>query len=379
MCGLCHTEVNPRGIYREDHYLAGGMRVGANPQGVFISRNLTPDPETGIGSWSEQQLVDAIRKGRAPEGRLLNLWGMPWMYLHNLTDEDATAISRYLKSMTPVHNLIPQTLHYGAAETIVRKLLTRSFPIARPPVLTYAVGSFANRPGIAPDVVERGLVNAQWGVLAVGMLALPFAAARRSRMPRTLRGWLMTVLSVVLLLLGLALGWFIYNMPTLSIMPPDRVAAGAAGSIYSPDISKLPPEKVSMIKRGQYLYTASSCAYCHENDGSGGFKVSGQSGTIFTPNISSDKEAGIGAWSDAEIARAVRGGVSRNGRPLYWQGMPWDHFSNWDEEDMRSLISYLRAMPPIAEKVPPYRPPAADDCAEYTFWTHKTKEYGCKG
>ena len=59
--------------------------------------------------------------------------------------------------------------------------------------------------------------------------------------------------------------------------------------------------------------------------------------------------------------------------------MPWDHFSNWDEEDVRSLVAYLRLLPPVNEKVPPYRPPAPDDCKEYTFWTHKTKEPGCNG
>ena len=99
----------------------------------------------------------------------------------------------------------------------------------------------------------------------------------------------------------------------------------------------------------------------------------------FVPNISSDKEAGIGAWSDDEIARAVRSGVARDGRPLYWQGMPWDHFSNWDEEDIRSIVAYLRQLPPIAEKVPANAPSSADDCKVYTFWVHKTRETGCRG
>ena len=55
------------------------------------------------------------------------------------------------------------------------------------------------------------------------------------------------------------------------------------------------------------------------------------------------------------------------------------HFSNWDEEDIRSIVAYLRLLPPVAEKVPPNRPPAADDCKVYTFWVHKTQEPGCKG
>jgi len=132
------------------------------------------------------------------------------------------------------------------------------------------------------------------------------------------------------------------------------------------------------VQRGRYIFANASCAYCHRNDGSGGLKLSGPFGTMFTPNISPDREAGLGAWTDAEIARAVRSGVTRSGRPLFWQGMPWDHFSNLDEEDVVSLVAYLRAIPPVGEKVPPYRPPAPDDCEIYTFWTNRNLEPGCR-
>jgi hypothetical protein len=85
MCGLCHTEIDPAMIYRDDHYLAGGMRVGAYPQGTFITRNLISDQNTGLGRWSEAEIATAIRDGRAKDGRLLNFWGMPWPWLHNLS------------------------------------------------------------------------------------------------------------------------------------------------------------------------------------------------------------------------------------------------------------------------------------------------------
>jgi hypothetical protein len=52
---------------------------------------------------------------------------------------------------------------------------------------------------------------------------------------------------------------------------------------------------------------------------------------------------------------------------------------NWDEEDIRSIVAYLRLMPPVADKVPANRPPAADDCKVYTFFVHKTREPGCSG
>ena len=50
MCGICHTQTNPTGIYRgDDYYLAGGMRVGVYPHAVYISRNLTPGQRNRTG------------------------------------------------------------------------------------------------------------------------------------------------------------------------------------------------------------------------------------------------------------------------------------------------------------------------------------------
>jgi hypothetical protein len=101
-------------------------------------------------------------------------------------------------------------------------------------------------------------------------------------------------------------------------------------------------------------------------------------GTLWTRNISSDRDTGVGAWSDAEIARAIRSGVARGGRPLHWQGMIWDHLSNLDEEDVRALIVYLRALPPVRFEMPAVRPPAAVDCEEYTFFLYPTTTPGCE-
>ena len=110
--GLCHTEIDEGGVYRDDRYLAGGMRVGALPQGVFVSRNLTSDPDTGLGRASVSEIADAIRNGRGLDGQTLNFWGMPWMYLHRLSEDDARAIATYLKTLPPQRNAIPNPLHY---------------------------------------------------------------------------------------------------------------------------------------------------------------------------------------------------------------------------------------------------------------------------
>jgi hypothetical protein len=74
----------------------------------------------------------------------------------------------------------------------------------------------------------------------------------------------------------------------------------------------------------------------------------------------------------------MRSGITRNGRVLHWQGMPWDHLSNWDEEDARALVTYVRMLPPVAHDVPATLPPAPDDCATYTFWVTTNNLPGCR-
>ncbi len=100
-------------------------------------------------------------------------------------------------------------------------------------------------------------------------------------------------------------------------------------------------------------------------------------GTLWTRNVTSDRETGIGGWNDAQIARAIRSGVRRDGHMLHWQGMTWDHASNLDEEDIRALIAYLRVLPPVRTQIPTDRGPAPDDCEVYTFWTTKSNNPGC--
>src|SRR5882672_2614717 len=142
MCSLCHTQIDPTGIYREQGYfLAGGMRVGAWPHPNFISRNLTSDLETGLGAQSVEQVARTLRTGRRFD-RVLDPFGMPWYFLYSLTEDDARAIAMYLKTMPPVSHFVPAPLEYGFAETLIGKLTT-PLPAALPLKLTYADGDFA--------------------------------------------------------------------------------------------------------------------------------------------------------------------------------------------------------------------------------------------
>ncbi|MFQ5649741.1 MAG: c-type cytochrome [bacterium] len=383
MCGLCHTQVDTSMIYSGDeYYLAGGMGIPAYPQAVFVSRNLTPDPETGLGNWTEEEIADAIRNGKGRERRL-NLWGMPWMILHSFEQGDALAIATYLKSLPAVRNKIPLPLRYGFVETVVAKASHSSGlpPIGNPNVLTYKAGNYGQtEPGLLPrDWPQRLLIWGQWLILVCGVIAFVFAGPAERRFPRGVGGWIKFGITFLGVILVIPLLWVMYNTPVLAFIPPEQINSAVLGSIHTPDPATFSsPEKAALAERGQYLFKVTSCAFCHGNDGSGGAKVSMKSfGTLWVRNITPDPETGIGTWSDAEIARAIRSGVSKDGGVLHWQGMIWDHLSNLDEEDVQALIIYLRTLPPVVRPIPSPSPPSPQDCEEYTFFLIDSETPGC--
>ena len=98
-CNDCHTPGYFLGKPDMTRFL-GGSDVGfAIPKvGVFVPPNLTPDAETGLGTWSKEQIVAAITKGKRPDGRELAPI-MPWRALAHLTPSDAQAIAAYLKTL----------------------------------------------------------------------------------------------------------------------------------------------------------------------------------------------------------------------------------------------------------------------------------------
>jgi mono/diheme cytochrome c family protein len=154
------------------------------------------------------------------------------------------------------------------------------------------------------------------------------------------------------------------------------VKAFNAGQV-TPSTSGMSTGRIRMVERGRYLYSV-SCELCHGTDGSGGTPISWKPfGTLWTRNITADPQSGVGAWTDAELARAIRSGVSRDGRQLHWQGMTWDQLSNLEEEDLRAIIAYVRLLSPINRAVPLPRAPAADDCETYTFYLDRSDRAGC--
>lgn len=88
-------------------YLTPGMTAAVGPWGASYAANLTPDEQTGIGLWSEEVFIAAIRTGRhMGKGRPI-LPPMPLQNLQGVTDEDLAAIFAYLKSLPAVKNAVP--------------------------------------------------------------------------------------------------------------------------------------------------------------------------------------------------------------------------------------------------------------------------------
>jgi mono/diheme cytochrome c family protein len=106
-CNDCHTPGYFLGKPDEKRYL-GGSDVGFEIPGlgVFLGRNITPDKETGIGSWTKKQIVTALQTGVRPDGRILAPI-MPWHAFAHLNKSDANAIADYLKTLKPVSHKVP--------------------------------------------------------------------------------------------------------------------------------------------------------------------------------------------------------------------------------------------------------------------------------
>jgi hypothetical protein len=109
-CTLCHSPLETSGgelKVKEDMMLAGR---NWEPDGVpFVTApNLTPDPETGAGGWTDDQLARAIREGIGHDGRTL-FPIMPYQRFRNMSDEDLASIIVFLRSIPPIRNPLPKS------------------------------------------------------------------------------------------------------------------------------------------------------------------------------------------------------------------------------------------------------------------------------
>jgi mono/diheme cytochrome c family protein len=237
-CGNCHTPKGPNGPLQDKKFAGGDIIKHADF--TAVTPNITPDPQTGIGRWTDHEIFLAIREGRRPDGSLLGP-AMPSRSYRNLADEDLRAMVAYLRSLPPIYNAVSEKSHYDE-------------PL--PP---------------------------NWGP------------------------------------------------------PVGRVEA---------------PPKTDTVAYGGYLAgPVARCMDCHTQRrqgepvrlGAGGKEFHGPWGISVSADLT---PSGLGDWSDTEIERAIRTGISRDGHKLF-PPMPFTAYRNIAADDMAALIAYLRSLPAI--------------------------------
>ena len=110
-----------------------------------------------------------------------------------------------------------------------------------------------------------------------------------------------------------------------------------------------------LIERGRYLATAGDCISCHTRPNgapfSGGRPLNTPFGVIYSANITPDANTGIGAWSEEQVARAMREGIAADGTHLY-PAFPYTAYTKVTDQDVRAIYAYLRSLQPVSY-VPP--------------------------
>lgn len=163
--------------------------------------------------------------------------------------------------------------------------------------------------------------------------------------------------------------------PILIVLCVLLLAAGGAFAflvLKSPEAAAPASLKVEAtsqrLERGKYLFeSVADCAGCHsprnpekfammptpEGTGSGFEfpKELGFPGKIVAPNLTPDPETGLGKWSDGEKIRAIREGISKDGRALF-PFMPYPHFATMSDEDLYSLVAYINTLAPVKRAMP---------------------------
>jgi mono/diheme cytochrome c family protein len=256
LAGGCACHTVPKGTFN-----AGG-RAFPIPLGTVYSSNITPDKETGLGSWTDQQIRDAIVKGVRRDGSNI-IPVMPYEAYSGMAPEDLNALIAYLKTLTPVKKATP--------ELKSKAPLTRTLGI---PLYLKVFGRFSNAPAQAPKGgIERGRYLVEHVSLCSDC-----------------------------------------HTPRNSIGVPNR-------SLYLAGASK----KINPMGED-------------------------------VPNITPDKETGIGDWKREEIAELLITGTKPdldNVQGLMSeviQGTPHG-FKDMKREDALAVADYLKSIPPIKNKV----------------------------
>ncbi|WP_448647745.1 molybdopterin cofactor-binding domain-containing protein [Pseudomonas mohnii] len=169
----------------------------------------------------------------------------------------------------------------------------------------------------------------------VDPIGLPYAAPVKSKKRKWFFGGLTGLLGAAL---GIGLTAMPWRMEIARVTPPSAGTWSAA-----------------TLERGRQLAATGDCAVCHTAPNgqvnTGGLAMDTPFGKLYSSNITPDLKTGIGSWSFAAFDRAMRQGISRDGRHLY-PAFPYTAFRNIKEADMQALYAYLMSQPAVVSTPP---------------------------
>lgn len=105
-CSGCHTPIGDQGP-DYGRYLSGGSKISVKGYGTYVARNLTPDPETGLGTRTDDEIKMVLRNGIFHDGRVMHSRAMPWWGWSNWSEEDRHAVVVFLRHLKPIKHRIP--------------------------------------------------------------------------------------------------------------------------------------------------------------------------------------------------------------------------------------------------------------------------------
>ena len=153
---------------------------------------------------------------------------------------------------------------------------------------------------------------------------------------------------IVLLIVAALVAWRQFNPGPLAFAGGSTVALA---DYKDADPTGVPPKlaKADIVKRGEYLAKAADCVVCHTAPGAqayaGGLAIPLPFGTLYSTNITADKDTGIGDYSDQDFLNAVQRGVRKDGTRLY-PAMPYPSYTYMTDADALAIKAYLFSLPP---------------------------------
>ncbi|TLX60420.1 cytochrome c [Stutzerimonas nosocomialis] len=144
----------------------------------------------------------------------------------------------------------------------------------------------------------------------------------------------------------------------MAISRPGRWSAGLAGFVLivaNTLCAAATPQDDDSLARGEYLARAGNCLSCHTREGgapfAGGVPFETPFGTLYSTNITPDRDTGLGQWSDEDFVRALHEGIGRRGEHLY-PAFPYTAYTKMSRDDVLAIKQYLDGLEPVA-----YQPP----------------------